>query len=274
MSFDRRRVRQDDPIHALMPYLMDRRCDSTILVTLNIALDPIRAYLKRKRLENKALSHMALILAATLRTVREYPQLNRFIYNRKFYEHTDFGVSIMVLRKGADAGMSKVFFDFDDDVFTVHRKLEEYIVANRGDVTNSTDSWTRMLVSTPGLAGLVSGIVKFLDRKGLAPKAIIDASPFHASMVLSNLGSIHTPRIYHHLFEFGTSSIFLAIGVEQYVPTKTREGVEMLRCIPLSFTIDERICSGAYFAKGFERLRSYLKNPELLELPCLPDAGR
>ena len=267
MSFDRTRVRQEDPIHALMPFLMDRRCDSTIMTTLNIPLEPIRSYLIRRRAEGRPLSHMALILAAMVRTFGKYPHLNRFIYDRKFYEHTDFAVSIMVLRKGADATMSKVYFDFDDDVFTVHRKLEEYVAANRKEgQANSTDRWTRALVSASGLACVVSGIVKFLDRKGLIPKGMIDASPFHASLVVSNLGSIHTPRIYHHLFEFGTASVFMAIGVEQYAPMKSKGGaVEMTRCIPLSFTIDERICSGVYFAKGFESLRTYLKNPELLE---------
>ena len=266
MGSDRRRVRQSDPIHALMPYLMDRRCDSTIMSTLHIPLDPIRSYLRRKRREGQAISHMALILAAIVRVIREFPEFNRFIYNRKYWEHNDFSVSIMVMRDGADATMSKVYFDFDDDIFTVHQKIEEYINANRSPVEiNATDKWTRALISIPGLAAFVCGLIKRLDKYGLMPKVMVDASPFHASMAVSNLVSIHTPRGYHHLYEFGTISTFLVIGLEQYAPIKTRGGLEMLRCIPLSFTIDERICSGVYFARGFERLCQYLEKPEQLE---------
>ena len=249
-----------------MPYLMDRRCDSTIMSTVNMPLDPIRSYLRHKRREGRAVSHMALILTAIVRTVRDFPDLNRFIYNRKYYQHTDFSVAIMVLRDGAEPTMSKIYFDANDDIFTVHRKIEGYINTNRtGEVTNSADAWSRFLVSIPGVAGLVCGIIKKLDKHGLMPRAMIEASPFHATMAISNLVSIHTPRAYHHLYEFGTMSIFMTIGLEQYLPVKTRHGIEMTRCLPLSFTIDERICSGVYFALGFERLCHYLGKPEILE---------
>jgi hypothetical protein len=198
--------------------------------------------------------------------VREYPYFNRFIINRKFYEHTDFSVSVMVTRAGAEPTMSKVYFDFNDDVFTVHRKIEEYISANKvGPETNDADKVTRTLMSIPGLAAFASGLTKLLDKHGLAPRALIDASPFHASMAVSNLVSIQAPRVFHHLFEFGTISTFLTIGLEEFVPVKNRNDVEMVRCIPLSFNFDERICSGVYFAKAMEKLSSLLEKPELLE---------
>ena len=32
--------------------------------------------------------------------------------------------------------------------------------------------------------------------------------------------------------------------------------------------MDERICSGSYFALAFRRIRQYLRNPKLLEAPA------
>ena len=37
--------------------------------------------------------------------------------------------------------------------------------------------------------------------------------------------------------------------------------------MPLGVTMDERICSGSYFAVAFRKMKYYLKNPELLETP-------
>ena len=57
-----------------------------------------------------------------------------------------------------------------------------------------------------------------------------------------------------------------------------RQGGEIIfeRSIPLGIVMDERICSGSYFAMAFRKMKKYLKNPELLETPpetVIEDAG-
>ena len=111
------------------------------------------------------------------------------------------------------------------------------------------------------------GLFKFLDKHGLLPKFIIDMSPFHNSLVISDLISIRTNHIYHHIYEFGTTSLFIAMGNLREVPHRKGNEIEFERCIPLGIVMDERICSGSYFALAFQRLKQYLKDPTLLETP-------
>lgn len=267
MRSDGSRVKDSDPIHTLMPYFMNRRCDSTVMVALSIPLEPMRRFMREKRRENRAVSHIAVILSACTRTIREYPHFNRFIVNRKLYQHNDFTIAMVVLRPGAeDATTAKVKLDFNDTVFDTHRKLEECISASRrGDTQNEADKTANALLALPGFAFAGSRIIRLLDKYGFLPRAIIEASPFHSSIMVSNLASINTPRVYHHLYEVGTTSIFLTIGAEP-MPPQTGSGASAhQRKLPITFTIDERICSGAYFAQCLNRLRFYLAKPSLLE---------
>ena len=41
----------------------------------------------------------------------------------------------------------------------------------------------------------------------------------------------------------------------------------MKRYLPIGITIDERVCSGAHYARFLKDIRRYLSHPELLELP-------
>jgi hypothetical protein len=131
--------------------------------------------------------------------------------------------------------------------------------------SNDTSTITMRFLSIPGLAFWGAKLSMMLDNFGLLPKAIIDASPFHSSIFISSLASLNTPHVFHHLFEVGTASVFITIGTDHYPLVRGKDGTAAARCIPLSFTIDERITSGAYFAKCFARFRRYLNNPDELE---------
>ena len=104
-----------------------------------------------------------------------------------------------------------------------------------------------------------------MDRYGLLPKSIIKASPFHTSLVITNLASIRTNHIYHHIYNFGTTSMIIAMGNLREIPTRTKNGVEFVRCMPLGVVMDERICTGSYYARAFAKMRKYLNDPTLLE---------
>jgi pyruvate/2-oxoglutarate dehydrogenase complex dihydrolipoamide acyltransferase (E2) component len=119
----------------------------------------------------------------------------------------------------------------------------------------------------PGLLRVGVPILKWMDKHGLLPKAIIDASPFHASMTITNLASIKANHIYHHCYDFGTTSVFFAMGNAREVPRRHHGEIVFERCMPIGVVMDERICSGNYFATAFRKFRKYLANPALLEEP-------
>lgn len=265
---DGKRVRKADPMYTVVPYIMDKRNDAMNMITVDVPVEPIQNYINAKRKEGIRINHMSVIMAAYLRTVYEYPLLNNFIVNKKIYKHKEFKVAMVVLKNLAtqEETMSKVEFELDDDIFEVNRKMTEYVEENKKTTTvNNTDKMIKFLVSLPGLLLVGVGLFKLLDRYGLLPKFITDLSPFHASMTLTNLASIRTNHIYHHIYNFGTTSVFIAMGKNREVAKKKNGEIVFEKCMPLGVVMDERICSGIYFAAAFRKFSHYLENPELLE---------
>ena len=270
MRADGKRLRNTDPMYTVAAYVMNKRVDSMNMVTLDIPYDPIQNYLNEKRKQGIAISHLGVIIAAYLRTAAEFPLLNRFIMNCKPYARNEFCVAMVVLKLGEmDNGtMSKMYFKMTDTIFDVNGKINEYVSDNREvPEKNGTEKMIKILLGAPGVLRVGVGLFKFMDKHGLLPKKVIDMSPFHNSLCISNLASIRTNHIYHHCYEFGTTSVFITLGNLREVAKRKGGEVVFERCIPLGVVMDERICSGSYFALAFRRMRKYMRNPELLELP-------
>lgn len=265
---DGKRVRKADPMYTVVPYIMDKRNDAMNMITVDVPVQPIKDYINSKRKEGIRLNHMSVILAAYIRTVYEFPLLNNFIVNKKIYKHKDFKVAMVVLKNlvTQEETMSKVKFELDDNIFEVNKKMTDYVEENKKTTTvNNTDKMIKFLVSLPGLLLVGVGLFKLLDRYGLLPKFIVDLSPFHSSLTLTNLASIRTNHIYHHIYNFGTTSVFIAMGKNREVARRKNGEIVFEKCMPLGVVMDERICSGIYFAAAFRKLSTYLENPALLE---------
>lgn len=265
---DGKRVRKADPMYTVVPYIMNKRNDAMNMTTVDIPVEPIQDYINAKRKEGVRLSHMSVVTAAYLRIAYEFPLLNNFIVNKKIYTHNEFKVAMVVLKSlvTEEETMSKVQFELDDNIFEVNEKIDVYVETNRQvSAKNNTDKMISFLVSLPGVCNIAVGIFKLLDRYGLLPKFITDLSPFHASLTITNMASIRTNHIYHHIYNFGTTSVFIAMGQNREVPKKKNGEIVFEKCIPLGVVMDERICSGLYFAKAFRAFKNYLANPALLE---------
>jgi hypothetical protein len=269
MRKDGKRVKDADPIYTIFPYILKYRYDAMNMIEIDIPLAPMQTYLNEKRKQGYRFSHLGLVLAAYVRTAAEYPLLNRFIVNKRIYQRNEFSVAMVVLKPGKlDETMSKMYFKMEDDIFAVHETMDRYIGENRaeGD-TNATDNIVRTLLKIPGLLSVAAAFLKWMDLHGILPKSIITASPFHASMTISNLASIRTNHIFHHVYEFGTTSILITLGNMREVPVRKGEEIVFERSLPMGIVMDERIGSGAYFAAVFHRFKQYLANPSLLEGP-------
>ncbi len=266
MRCDGRKVRQDEPIYFLIPYFLTHRYDAMNMITVDIPEEPLRSYMNQKRKEGQPVNHMALLITAYLRTLDKYPDLNRFIGGRTIYEHVDKTVSMVVLKPGGGESMNKIELADSDTLFDVQKKIESFVDVSRNEEDDqSLDKAIHVLLKLKPLLGFLMAILRFADRHGLLPKALVKASPFHASMLISNLASIRTNHIYHHVYEFGTTSVSVTIGTMHEVPKRTSEGVKFERCIPLGVVMDERIASGLYFANAFNHFRKLLAKPEQLE---------
>ncbi len=276
MRADGKRIKNADPMYTVAAYIMDKRVDSMNMITIDVPVEPIKEYLNEKRKQGINLSHMGVVLAAYIRTMKEFPELNRFVVNKKIYQRNEIAVGMVVLKPGemGHGTMSKMYFNENNTIFEVNDIIEKYISENReAPENNGTEKIIKFLLSVPGVLPVGVGIFKWLDKHNLLPKAIIDMSPFHMSLGITNLASIRTNHIYHHCYEFGTTSVFMAMGNTREVPKRKGDEIVFEKCMPIGVTMDERIASGSYFALAFRKMRTYLRNPELLETPPKDNKG-
>ncbi len=270
MRADGTRIKNADPMYTVAAYIMNKRVDSMNMITIDIPIEPIKEYLNKKRKQGVNISHMAVVMSAFIRTMRDYPELNRFVVNRKIYQRNEIAVGMVVLQPGENGHgtMSKMYFDENNTIYEVNDIINKYVEENRQTPkSNGTEKMIKFLLSMPGILPIGVALFKWLDKHGLLPKAIIDMSPFHMSFGITNLASIRTNHIYHHCYEFGTTSIFLAMGNLREVPHRKGDEIVFEKCMPIGVTMDERIASGSYFSTAFRKMRTYLRNPELLETP-------
>jgi len=268
MRADGTRVYNEDPMYYLVPYFLTKRYDAQNMITIDIPEAPMKEYMNRKRKEGRPVCHLALVLTAYLRALDKFPQLNRFVVNSRVYQHNDIAVSMVVLKPGGTGTMSKIYLEPKDDIFDVQDKIMAYTAQNRQEgETNGLDTFMGKIVQMGWLLRPLIGLIRWLDDVNLLPKALINISPFHASLLITNLASIRTNHIYHHVYDFGTTSVAVAMGNLRDLPKKTKNGIIMERHLPMGVVMDERICNGHYYATAFNRLKEYLRDPTLLELP-------
>ena len=152
---------------------------------------------------------------------------------------------------------------------TIHDEIFRQISLCRSDEVDKGTQSLNAVQSLPGfLIQAVGAGARFLDRHGWMPSSIIATDPYYCSAVLTNLGSLKLDAGYHHMTNWGTNSVFCAIGLMKKRPFYDDEGnVDMRMSVDLGLTIDERIADGYYYAKTVRLLKTLLENPELLEKP-------
>lgn len=266
---DGNRVRGNDAMYELVPHIMPKRYDASNSIKVEIDLDPIQEYIRRCRKKGISMSHMSVIIAGYLRAVSQNPYLNRFCMNKKIYARNHFCVSFVTLTPGKESDtVTKLYFNMDDTIFEVNRKVQEAIEKiQKPDAENSLDKLMATLLRVPFLVTVAVDILKLLDHFFTLPFSVVDASPFHTSLFVTNLASIRTNAIYHHLYEFGTTSVFVSMGqpIKRAVPNG--ETLAEKKITELGIVTDERIANGHYYGRCFREVNRLFKNPELLEQP-------
>lgn len=263
------RVLSTDPIYQIVPHIMPKRYDASNSIKVDIDLEPIQNYIRECRKKGISVSHMSVIIAGYLRIVSQNPYLNRFVMNKKIYSRNHFCVSFVTLTPGSETDtVSKLYFNLDDTLPVVNEKIAAAIerAKNHGG-PNSMDKLIAKLCRTPFLLTFSIGFLKLLDRFFTLPFSIVDASPFHTSLFVTNLASIRTNTIYHHLYEFGTTGVFVSMGQPMKKLRPNGETFEEKKVMELGIVTDERIANGHYYGRCFKELSKYYKNPALLETP-------
>ena len=235
---------------AAIPYIMPKRYDAWNTITENIDEEVIKAYIREKRRGGVRINHMAVIIAAYYKAYQTNPKLNWFVVNSHLYERNHFCVSFVILKKaggrhaGRDdaedlSGAAGQYLHHQPKDRGHHRQKLRRVPQQQHRQIRQDDVLHPRPAQVCDLAGLSS------DKHGLLPRKIVDLSPFHTSMFITNLASIKTSYIHHHCYEFGTTSVFVCMGkpVPNYM-----SGDLTKKMMPLGIVMDERICTGYEYA--------------------------
>lgn len=267
---DGRKLRNIPPFFKIIPQVMRTREDSQVYYSYDIPIKAMDEYINKKAEEGIKISYMTIIYAAMVRLIAQRPRLNRFVINGRTYARKDIEISLAIKKNLTDEGQEttiKLPFIGNENIFEIKEKIDNAISENKDtSSTNDTDILATTLSLVPNfLLKLAISFVMFLDKHGMLPKFVIKASPFHTSAFLTNVASLGIDAIYHHLYNFGTTGLFLAMGKKKKDYIYDDEAVKEEKCISLAFVCDERICDGFYFASSVKMFNRFLKKPELLE---------
>ena len=273
---DAKLIRKQDSMHLIMPMVYPNRCDNEAFISERIDLTNIDKYLEKRNAENPEFKFTLfhLIVAAILKTIILRPKLNRFIANQNNYQRNTYSASFVIKKHFSDdseEGMAFIYATEDSTLDSLHEELyrQIYREKNSSGASNATADTMELLNKLPRwFVKFFIWLMRQLDRHGIVPQSIIEADPYYASVILSNLGSIKLRSGYHHLTNWGTTSIFVVVGEMKERIFRNENGEEEYRnSVDLGLTIDERIADGFYYSKSVKILKYILEHPECLERP-------
>lgn len=271
---DGRRIRTLDPMAQITSFFQVERNSCSNLFEESIEITGIDRYIRQKRREGLTdfgITHV--LLAAYVRGIARYPQLNRFISGQKVYTRDEDIQYCMVVKKemrvdSPDTAI-KVHLNPADTATDVYHKLNAAVEAVKAtqELDSSLDGLIAKLNLIPSVVlKFVVWLLKLLDYFGLIPKMLTELSPFHGSLFFTSMGSLGIRPIYHHLYDFGNLPCFGAFGCKRRAMELTEDGTVVQRkYVDVKFVLDERICDGFYYATFFKYYRRLLAHPEVLD---------
>ena len=263
-----------DGMHFIMPFLLPNRCDNQAYFTFQIDLTKLNEYVKKKNESNPDYKYnlFQCVVTAVLKIITLRSKLSIFIHDKRMYKRNEVSAAFTVKQEFKDDGgevlcfiHSKPEWNIDD----VHDELRRQLLKlkDRTYKDESSGFMDKFNALPKFISRPLVDLVCWLEKVNLIPKALIETDPYHSSVVLANLGSIGLPDGYHHLTNWGTTSMFIVIGKSGRMPFYENDKVVFRDGVKLGMTIDERIADGYYFSKSIKMLQLILEEPELLERP-------
>jgi hypothetical protein len=265
------KLRQADPFFRVIPHIMPKRSDAQVFFSERVYMENIQETIRTLRKEGYKVGFLHIVLATMVRVFSQKPKINRFVVGKRTYARSHIAISLAIkkdMSEDAEETTIKVIFDPSDTIYDVCDKLNDAIDVNKQKTEqNNTDKMAKFFHVLPHfvVSGMV-GLLKWMDRHNIMPKFIVDLSPFHTSMFVTDLGSLGIKPIYHHIYDFGTTSLFVAFGVrskEQHIDDDLN--VNHKKAMDIKIVCDERIVDGYYFASAIKYAMKIMSNPDVLK---------
>lgn len=267
------RLRKADPFFRLIPHIMPERSDAQVFFDERIYLDKPQQLIRQLRKEGYKVGFLHIVLASMVRVISQKPKVNRFVVGKRTYARNEISISLAVKKELSEKGEEttiKVKFDPNDTIYDVCDKLNAEIEKNKlVTEQNDTDKFAKFFHYLPQfIVTFLVWFIKFLDKHNKMPKFIINLSPFHSSMFVTDLGSLGIKPVYHHIYNFGTNTVFIAFGVrskEQIIDDDL--SVSNRKAMDLKVVADERVVDGYYFASAIKLATKIMGDPSVLLTP-------
>ncbi len=278
---DGKLLRNVDSMHFIMPIIYPNRCDNEAFIMETLDLGNLDVFLEKKNASDPEYKYnlFQCLVTAALKTITLRSKMNRFIANRNLYQRNEVSAAFTVKQVFSDEGDEVLAFihskpenTLDDIHDEIGRQLKKLRQKNATDP--STDAMNLFNKIPRVISKTAVRFMCFMDRHGWVPSSLIETDPYYSSVVLSNLGSLHLQSGYHHMTNWGTTSVFITIGEAKMVPVLQEDGsVENRHQVDCGFIIDERVADGYYYAKTIKLFKFLIENPELLDRPLNEKLG-
>lgn len=281
---DGRLLRDLDAMHFITPIIYPNRCDNEAFIHETVDLTAVDAYLEKLNANEDALlkkydgtpfkyTLFHLVVTAIIKTVTLRPKMNRFIVGTNTYQRNEVSASFVIKKQFSDEAHEGLAFIHATDGTTlndIYADIHRQVTNCRKGGSDASNDAMDLLNKMPRFLGkFLVWILTVLDKHGKIPQSIIATDPYYSSVVLTNLGSLKMKAGYHHLTNWGTNSLFLAIGQIKKRPYHDDDGgVTMKRSVDIGITVDERLGDGYYYSKSIRLFKHLLEHPELLETPA------
>ncbi|MDR1735266.1 MAG: 2-oxo acid dehydrogenase subunit E2 [Oscillospiraceae bacterium] len=274
MAFSKRhdatRVKTAYDFNAIFPYLMKRRSDSIVFFTELVETEPLLAYVREKKASGNPMTSFQVILAAIIRTLHERPELNRYIIGRRIYQRKAVDVSFVAKRTMTDKGeetVVNIHSDSADSYQEILSKISGSVKEVKRGKVKEDDKLISALMHFPRFVlRAVVRTIELFDFYVDTPKFLRGVDPLRCSAFVANLGSVGIEAPFHHLYEWGTCSMFVALGKNKPTPYVAADGsIAAKKMIEIKVSLDERIADGFYCARSLALFKHYITHPHLLE---------
>lgn len=291
MSEERKRRRGDrrdarwvkaNGLQTVMANIMPNRADSEVYLHDVIDATELVKFLEAKNAQHpdyKTTVFHAFVVGVA-RMIKERPLMNRYISGRRTYERYDITLSFIAKRRfadGAEEALLTVTARDEDTLDSVSRHIVGDVTRTRQSEhsTDGIDVWIDRFAKVPRILSMaLFRVIRWLDFWGIMPKALTEGDTNYSTVLLSNLGSIGCPSVYHHLNNYGTNSIVITLGTLHKEELLMPDGTHELRdVVDFGATLDERIADGFYFARSLKLVKYIFAHPELLDQPLGEPSG-
>ncbi len=247
-----------------MPFISPRRNESLVLHSTEILLDRAFEFLEERnadRDEDRKITLFHLYLRSCQIALHTRSGVNRFVAGGRLWQRNHAAITFSAKQEMLDgAPMITV-----KRIFPEHESLDEMVDAIRADLlarrrgreTRSDKEMKFALQMPPTVVRLGVWAMHRANMWGLLSRKMIDDDPLFTSLFIANLGSVGLEAGYHHLWEYGTCSLFGVIGA-------IRERADGQRAMTVNYSYDERIEDGLYAAITLDVIKEGVESPEKL----------